>query len=77
MDDEHQDLRSNPLHGGGDDVTPTSPVSRQGILSSPSPSRGLITRCMLKKIQLGFIQDGPNPHVLLKLITWAREDVKI
>jgi len=33
--------------------------------SSPSPSRGPITRSMLKKIQLGFIQDGPNPHGLL------------
>jgi len=32
---------------------------------------------MLKKIQLGFIQDGANPHGLLTLFTWAKEDVKI
>jgi len=32
---------------------------------------------MLKKIQLGFIEDGPNPHGLLILFTWAKEDVKI
>jgi len=32
---------------------------------------------MLKKIQLGFIQDGPNPHGLLTLFTLAKEDMKI
>jgi len=40
MNDSHKDLRTNPLQGGGDDVTPTSPASRQGTPSSPSPSRG-------------------------------------
>jgi len=34
-------------------------------------------RGMLKNIQLGFIQDGPNPHGLLTLFKWAKEDVKI
>jgi len=58
-------------------VTPTSPASRQGTPPSPSPSRGPITRGMLKKIQLGFIQDGPNSHGLLTLFTWAKEDMKI
>jgi len=58
-------------------VTPTSPESCQGTPSSPSPSRGPTTRGMLKKIQLGFIQDGPNPFGLLTLFTWAKEDVKI
>jgi len=53
-----------PIHG------PHSP-------STPSPSRGPIIRSMLKKIQLGFIQDDPNPHGLLILFTWAKEDVKI
>jgi len=77
MDDEHQDLRENPFQGGGDDVTPTSPTSSQGTPSSPSPSRGPIIKGMLKRIQLGFIQDGPNPHGLLTLFTWAKEDVKI
>jgi len=77
MDDEHQDWRSNPLQGGGDDVNPTSPLSRQGTPSSPSPSKGPITRDIIKKIQLGFIQDGSNPHGLLTLFTWAKEDVKI
>jgi len=32
---------------------------------------------MFKKIQLGFIQDGPNPHGLLTLFTLAKEDIKI
>jgi len=56
---------------------PNKPVLRQGTPSSPSPSRGPITRGMLKKIQLGFIQDGSNPYRLLTLFTWAKEDVKI
>jgi len=56
--------RLGPIHG------PHAP-------SSLSPSRGPITRGMLKKIQLGFIPDGPNPHALLTLFTWAKEDVKI
>jgi len=45
---------------------------------SPSPSRGPITMGMLKKIQLGFIQDGPNPHGLLTLFMGQRrcEDLK-
>jgi len=46
-------------------------------LQSQSPPRGPIIRGMLKKIQLGFIQDGPNPHGLLTLFTWAKEEVKI
>jgi len=58
-------------------MTPISPASSQGKPSSPSPSRGPIPRGMLKKIQLGFIQDGPNPHHLLTLFTCAKEDVKI
>jgi len=53
-----------PIHG------PHSP-------SSPSPSRGPITRSMLKKIQLGFIEDGLNPLGLLTLFTLAKEDMKI
>jgi len=57
------------------DVNPISLVSRQGTPSSPS--RGPITRGMLKKIQLGFIQDDPNPHGFLTLSTWAKEDVTI
>jgi len=77
VDDEHQDLRSNPLQEGRDDVTPTSPTSSQGIPSSRSPSRGPIIRGMLKKIQLGLIQNGPNPHGLITLFTWANEDVMI
>jgi len=54
-----------------------SPIHGPRASLSQSPSRGPITRGMLKKIQLGFIQDGPNPHGLLTLFTWAKEDVKI
>jgi len=53
----------------GINVTPTRPTSSQGTPSSPSPSKGPITRGVLKKIQLDFIQDGPNPHGLLTLFT--------
>jgi len=62
--------RLGPNHAQGPIHGPHAPPS-------PSPSRGLITRGMLKTIQLGFIQDGPNPHRLLTLFTWAKEDVKI
>jgi len=62
--------RLGPNHAQGPIHGPHAP-------SSPSPSRGPITRSMLEKIQLGFIQDGPNPHGLLILFTWAKEDVKI
>jgi len=55
----------------------TRPNPWPTCISSPSPSRGLITRCMFRKIQLGFIQDGPNPHGLLTLFTLAKEDMKI
>ena len=33
-EDDNKDLRANPLQGGGDDVTPPSPIAP----SSPSPS---------------------------------------
>jgi len=62
--------RLGPNHAQGSIHGPHAP-------SSPSPSKGPITRGMLKKIQLGFIQDGPNPHGLLTLFTWAKEDVMI
>jgi len=57
--------RLGPNHAQGPIHGPHAP-------SSPSPSRGPITRSMLKKIQ-----DGPNSHRLLVLFTWAKEDVKI
>jgi len=62
--------RLGPNHAQGPIHGPHAP-------SSPSPSRGLIIRSKLKKIQLGFIQDGLNPHGLLILFTWVKKDVKI
>jgi len=62
--------RLDPNHAQG-------PIHGLHAPSSPSPSSGPITRSMLKNIQLGFIQDGPNPHGILTLFTWAKEDVKI
>jgi len=44
-------LRANPLQGGGDDVTPPSPIAP----SSPSPLKGPNTRSMMKKIQKGLL----------------------
>jgi len=55
----------------------TRPNPWPTCISSSSPLRGPITRGMFKKIQLGFIQDGPNPHGLLTLFTLAKEDMKI
>jgi len=62
--------RLGPNHAQGPIHGPHAP-------SSPSLSRGPIIRGMLKNIQLGFIKDDPNPHRLLTLFTWAKEDVKI
>jgi len=75
MDDEHQDLRANPLQGGGDDVTPTSPTSNAS--TSPSPHKGPITRSMMRKIHMGLSQDDQVNHGLFTLFTWAKEISKI
>jgi len=64
------DQRLGPNHAQG-------PIHGPHASQSQSPPRSPIIRGMLKKIQLGFIQDGPNPHGLLTLFTWAKEDVKI
>ena len=65
--DNRQDLRANPLQGGGDDVTPTS----------PSPHQGPITRSMMRKIHMGLSQDDQFNHGLFTLFTWAKEISKI
>jgi len=62
--------RLGPNHAQG-------PIHGSHSPSSPSPSGGPITRSVLKKIQLGFIQDGLNPLELLTLFTLAKEDMKI
>ena len=64
------DQRLGPNHAQG-------PIHGQHASQSQCPSRSPITRGMLKKIQLGFIQDGPKPHGLLTLFTWAKEDMNI
>ena len=72
---DHQDLRANPLQGGGDDVTPTSPSSSAS--TSPSPYQGPITRSMMRKIHVGLSQDDQVNHGLFTLFTWAKEISKI
>ena len=72
---DHQDLRENPLQGGGDDVTPTSP--RSTASTSPSPHQGPITRSMMRKIHMGLSQDDQVNHGLFTLFTWAKEIYKI
>jgi len=74
-EDDHQDLRANPLQGGRDDVTPTSPSS--SVSTSLSPHQGPITRSMMRKIQMGFSQDDQVNHGLFTLFTWAKEISKI
>jgi len=61
--------RLGPNHAQG-------PIHGLHASQSQSPPRGPITRGMLKKIQLGFIQDGPNPHGLVALFLWAKEITK-
>jgi len=75
MDDEddHQDLRANPLQWGGDDVTPQSPIAPSGPSPSPSPLKGPITRNMMKKIQMGLPIDGQKSNGLVTLFSWAKE----
>ena len=71
MDDEddHQDLRANPLQMGGDDVTLPSPIAP----SSPSSLKGRITRSMMKKIQMGLPIDGHKSNGLVTLFSWTKE----
>jgi len=56
-EDDNQDLRANPLQGGGDDVTSPSPIAPSSLSPSPSPLKGPITRSMMKKIQKGLPLD--------------------
>jgi len=32
---------------------------------------------MLRKIQMGFSQDGQNPHGFQMSFSWTKEDIKI
>ena len=57
-EDDHQDLRANPVQGGGDDLTPKSPSSSAS--TSPSPHQGPITRSMMRKIHMCLSQDGKS-----------------
>jgi len=68
-------LRANPLQRGGDDVTPTSPISRAS--TSPSPHQGLNIRSMMRKIHMGLSQDDQVNHWLFTIFTWAKEIFKI
>ena len=63
-DDEHQELRANPFQRGGDDESTLGPTHGPYAPQGPSPIKGPITRNMLRKIQMGFFQDGQNPHGL-------------
>ena len=58
-EDGNQDLRANPFQGGGDNVTPPSPIapSSPSPSLSPSPLKGPMTRSMMKKIQKGLPLD--------------------
>jgi len=69
-------LRANPLQGGGDDVTPTSPNAPSSSISSASPLKGPITRSMMKKIQKGLPLDDHKFNGFLTLFTWSKEITK-
>ena len=75
-EDDNQDLRANPLQGGGDDVTPPSPIAPSSPSPSPSPLKGPITRSMMKKIQKGLPLDDHKINGLLTFFTWAKEITK-
>ena len=74
--DDNQDLRANPLQGGGDDVTSPSPIAPSSLSPSPSPLKGPITRSMMKKIQKGLPLDDHKFNGLLTFFTWAKEITK-
>ena len=57
-DDEHQVLRTNHFQGGGDDESTLGPTHGPHAPQGPSPIKGQIISCMLRKIQMGFSQDG-------------------
>jgi len=73
-EDDNQDLRANPLQGGGDDVTPPSPIAPSS--QSPSPLKGPITRSMMKKIQKGLPLDDHKFNGLHTLLKWDKEITK-
>jgi len=43
----------------------------------PKPIKRPNNKGHAQKYPIGLHQDGPNSHGLLKLFTWAKEDVKI
>jgi len=49
-EDDNQDLMANPPQGGGDDMTPPSPIVPSSPSPSPSPLKSRITISMMKKI---------------------------
>jgi len=73
-EDDNQDLRANPLQGGGDDVTPPSPIAPSS--PSPSPLKGPITRSMMNKIQKGLPLDDHKFNGLHTLLKWDKEITK-
>jgi len=54
-------------------VTPPSPIAPSSPSSSPSPLKGLITRSMMKKIQMGLPIDGHKSNGLVTLFSWGKE----
>jgi len=59
------------------DESTIAPTIGPHALKDPSPLKGLIIRGMLRKIQIGFSQEGQNHHRLHMLFSWAEEDIKI
>jgi len=70
--------RTNPFQGGEDDESSLGQLQDPSFSPGPSPSKGLITRSMTKKIQQGLDPHKPNRlNGLHMLFSWAKEDVKI
>ena len=76
-EDDHHDLRTNPLQGGGDDVISPSIHDPSSPTSCGSPLRGPTTRSMMRKIQMGIPLNDHQDQSIHTLFTWAKEITKI
>jgi len=75
-DDEHQDFRTNPFQGGGDDGSRPNPLHGPYSIQGSSSSKAPIIRSMMRKIQKGLDQQEPNKlNGLHMLSSWAKEDI--
>ena len=77
VEDDHHDLRENPLQGGRDDVIPPSIHDPSSPTSSGSPLRGPTTRSMIRNIQMDIPLNDHQDKSFHILFTWDKEITKM